>query len=281
MITMSKARIQQGFTLVEAIIVIAITGVIASIVAVFIVAPINGYFDTARRAELTDLVDTVARRLSRDFHIALPNSFRTPDPKCIELLPTVTGARYRSDQNCSGACTGDILDFATSDTSFDVIGGLDSVPVAGDQVVVYNLGISGASAYSGENRTAVTSATATNVSVSAKLFPFSSPGNRFHILSKDEMGLFYVCSNPGTDANGDGTGILYRYSNYGINAASPTSCPAVPANTPVLATNISSCAFTYVAGATQSRALVSLLLKVRKKGEEVSLYHEVHVDNVP
>ena len=44
----------RGFTLVEAIIVIVLTGILASAVAVFLRVPIQGYLDVARRAELTD-----------------------------------------------------------------------------------------------------------------------------------------------------------------------------------------------------------------------------------
>ncbi|HJW54946.1 MAG TPA: prepilin-type N-terminal cleavage/methylation domain-containing protein, partial [Burkholderiaceae bacterium] len=66
----------QGFTLLEAIIVIAITGIIAAVVAVFIVKPVQGYVDSARRAEMTDTADTALRRISRDLHLALPNSVR-------------------------------------------------------------------------------------------------------------------------------------------------------------------------------------------------------------
>ena len=53
-----------GFTLVEAIMVIVITGILAGMVAVFIKAPVDGYVDSVRRAELTDAADT-ALRLSR------------------------------------------------------------------------------------------------------------------------------------------------------------------------------------------------------------------------
>ena len=67
---------QRGFTLVEAIVVIVITGIIAAGVAVFIRAPVEGYVDSVARAELTDAADTALRRLSRDVNSALPNSLR-------------------------------------------------------------------------------------------------------------------------------------------------------------------------------------------------------------
>ena len=111
-------RRQRGFTLVEAVVVIAITGIIASVVAVFIRAPIEGYFDAARRAELTDVADTAVRRFSRDVHLALPNSVRitsTPSTIAIEFLLTSAGGRYRAEPGVPGD---DILDFTQDDQSF-------------------------------------------------------------------------------------------------------------------------------------------------------------------
>ena len=48
---MMTGRRPRGFTLVEMIIVIVITGIIGGIVAIFLRAPVQGYVDSARRAE--------------------------------------------------------------------------------------------------------------------------------------------------------------------------------------------------------------------------------------
>ena len=73
---------QHGFTLIEAIMVITITGIIAAVVAIFIRQPVDAYLDTARRAALTDIADTTARRIGRDLQGALPNSVRV-DGTCL------------------------------------------------------------------------------------------------------------------------------------------------------------------------------------------------------
>ena len=74
----SRYSCARGFTLLEAVLVIVITGIIAAIVAVFIKLPVDSYLDSARRAELTDVADTAVRRMARDIHLALPNSVRNP-----------------------------------------------------------------------------------------------------------------------------------------------------------------------------------------------------------
>ncbi|HXZ96589.1 MAG TPA: prepilin-type N-terminal cleavage/methylation domain-containing protein, partial [Burkholderiales bacterium] len=90
--------INSGFSLIEAVVVIAITGVIIAIVGkVLLSAPVTGYVDTARRAEMVDIADTALRRMGRDLHNALPNSVRvTPDAHYLEYLDVRTGGRYRA-----------------------------------------------------------------------------------------------------------------------------------------------------------------------------------------
>jgi Tfp pilus assembly protein PilV len=63
-VTRRLPRRTAGFTLIEAIIAIVITGILGAVVAVFISKPIQGYFDSVRRAELTDQADVALRRIS-------------------------------------------------------------------------------------------------------------------------------------------------------------------------------------------------------------------------
>lgn len=273
------AQRQAGFTLIEAIMVMTITAVLAAGVAVFLRKPIDGYMDLARRSELSDIADTAVRRISRDLHLALPNSVRMASAQCMEFLPTLNGGRYRADVDGSSG-GGHVFDTASVMNTFDVLGPLSAAPATGDQIVIYNLGIAGADAYNNDNRATVGAGTtsSTIVLVPAKQFPFASPGNRFHVVSGVEQAVAYVCTQ-GT-SGGNGTGILFRASAYGINA-DPGTCPATPAGTPILAQNISRCEFSYASGVTERSGLVSIRLGITKNDETVNLYQDVHVNNVP
>ena len=260
-------------TLIEMIIVITITAIIAGVVGVFISRPVQGYVDAARRAELTDIADTALRRMTRDLHTALPNSIRIVESPAasgilyLEYLRTSDGGRYRAQADSTGA--GDILDFTAADSSFDVIG---SVPAfaGGESIVVYNLAASGstANAYEGDNRAAYSSSAGATITLAApKQFPFPSPGKRFHVVP---YAVTYAC-NPST-------GELRRYWNYGILAAQPT--PPATANNALLASNISACSFSYTTSGART-GVVALTLRVERDGESIRLFQQAHVNNVP
>lgn len=266
------SRGSRGVTLIEMIIVITITAIIAGAVAVFISRPVEGYVDAARRAELTDIADTALRRMTRDLHSALPNSIRITTAggvTYLEYLHTSDGGRYRAQADSAG--TGDILNFTdpAGDSSFDVIGALPAF-AGGESIVVYNLASSGttANAYDGGNRAAYSSSAGSTITLSApKQFPFPSPGKRFHVVA---YAVTYAC-NPTT-------GELRRYWNYGILAAQPT--PPVTANNALLASNISACSFSYTTSGART-GVVGVTLRVERDGESIRLFQQAHVNNVP
>ena len=278
-----------GFTLVELIMVIVIMGAIGGMVSVFMKSPIDAYFDSARRAALTDVADTVVRRMARDIQRALPNSIRNPSDatyQCIEFIPTKTGGRYRAATDGAGA--GDPLDFSTTDPSFNMLGLNSALPVdqkivGADVIAVYNLGISGSDAYTGVNTAVVSSvegtptlvANETKITLTAgKKFPLESGSSRFQVIPNDEKIVSFVCPTtiPGN---------LVRNSNYAYPASidATTACPTGGA---ILAKNVT-CTLNYSGSDLQRNALVSMLLNVTdsSSGEAVRLQHEVHVSNTP
>lgn len=295
---------ERGFTLVEAIMAIVITGIVAGMVAVFIRQPVDAYFDVARRSTLSDTADTALRRIGRDLRLAVPNSVRV-NSTCsttdcyLEYLPIIDGGRYRAD--LTSASAGDILDFASaSDSSFDVLGPSVTVP-ANAYLVIYNTGqcsdagctaactspgcTAGANAYEGCNRRAAGVGSGNTVSFTAGVcpFPFDSAGHRFQIAGGP---VTYACENVGTGSNGDGAGTLSLYTGYasagGNWSTQPASTVALSSATTiaVLADKVSACTITYDA-LSATNGLVTIQLTLMRNSESVTLHHEIHVDNIP
>src|ERR1700734_2704417 len=116
---------QRGFSLIEAVIVIAITGIMLAAVAMFLRWPFQSYIATERRSQMSDTVDGALRRIGRDLRGALPNSVRLANGAsgpCMEMLATRAGGRYRAETDGNG--NGNILDFTIADSSFDMFGSL-------------------------------------------------------------------------------------------------------------------------------------------------------------
>ena len=271
----------RGFTLVEMIMVMVITGIIAGMVAVFIARPVEGYADSARRAKMTDAADTALRRLSRDIRLALPNSLRVTSvggTSYIEFIMTSSGGRYRDAAD--GSTGGNVLDFANAaNLKFDVLGPPPGIS-ANDYVVVYNLGpgFSPADAYSGGNIAQVASVSGNTVTLASNPFAaespsLPSPNDRFQVVPGDQQAVTYACPTTGTTA-----GNFTRTWNYGINAAQPT--PPSGGSSALLVAN-ATCSVDYAANAEQQNGLLSIDLTLSESGESVSLFDQIHVDNSP
>ena len=281
-------KLHFGFTLIEMIMVIVITGILASVVAVFITKPVQGYVDSVRRAELTDAADVTLRRMTRDVRLALPNSLRTVAGG-FEFIMTKSGGRYREDTDgstCGNFIYSTDIDCApgvetASENDFDVLGAMPAI-TGGDRIVVYNLGagFAPADAYGGGNVATVSGAvaiTANPVPLVSNPFPTSpplpSPDARFQVVGSADLVVRYTCAG----------GVLTRFA--GCSLATPSVCPGSGA---VLAGSAAtepkaSCTIDYSSAATgrSGLLLVTLTLTDTPSGEAVSLFQQIHVDNAP
>lgn len=268
-----------GFSMIELIVVMAVVGILSSMVAAFMLAPMRGYLDSTRRAVLVDIANTALQRMARDIRLALPNSVRVRQVAGVyylEFLMIAEGGRYReeTDPTIPGS---DKLDFANgADDTFDILGpALDMA--AGDQIVLYNLGVDAETdAYLGGNRRVYSGAAGPvgqiHFTATGTPFRFEPPGRRFFVVRTP---VSYSC-NPAT-------GELRRFSAYAIGGSQPTD-PASPplngGNSHLLATSVTGCNFAYDSGAiTGNLGQVTLWLQLTSEGESVSLYREMVVNN--
>ena len=279
---------QYGFTLVEMIMVIVITGIIGGMVAVFLKAPIDQYIAVGRRAALTDIADTAIRRMARDVRTAVPNSVRVAGcgaNPCVEYLPTRDGGRYRAAQDCTGACTGNVLNFGVLDGSFDIIGTANFA--SNDYIVVGSTQSDGNPPY---DQTAAgvlrlytgAAGSQTTVTYTNTAFPVWAelPSQRFDVVDGAQRAVTYACVGTfGTlDANQNGQASLVRYWNYGFNTTQVN--PPAGGQSAILADKVSACTIDY-ALPNQRFGLLAVRLTLTSGGESVSLYNEIHVNNAP
>jgi MSHA biogenesis protein MshO len=294
MTTRRYGRLQRGFTLVEAVLVIAILGILGGMVALFIQAPMQSYVDSVDRSEVSDVADLALRRMARDLRLALPNSIRvSSDGNSIEFLLIRSGGRYLSAED--GFDLSPVLDFLDrTKTSVTTVG---PVPNArqNDFFVVNNLGegFSPANAYDlgsvQRNITQVASISGNVLSLADNPFadqipPSPSPSQRYFIVSGP---VSYYC---GLEADGT-TRLLTRQSGYPINA-NQVQNPVPPGGNgkrSLLAANVGACQFQYQSLVNQNpnharSALVILTLQLKLRGSVVpagKLVHQIHVDNTP
>ena len=292
-------RTQRGFSLLEAIVVLVVLGIIGASIGMFITGPMRSAVDLAARADLADAADTAIRRLERDVRRALPNSLRITNVGStvyLEYLELRTAGRYRvapgggatgastcPDTNTDGFADEDILDFTSADTCFRSTGDVPnfaSIVAGNDYLVIFNLGagIAGSNAYefagTGGNKslisaTSVAAASENRITFASLAFPFASPGNRFHVVAGP---VTYSCDPV--------AGQLRRLSGYAISTAQATP-PGSPAANSLVASNISACAFTYVATANERAGVLAATLGMTRNTETITLHHETSINNAP
>lgn len=299
-----RNRPEAGFTLIELIVVIVLIGVIATVVAQNIYAPVRSFLDLSRRAALQDTAEGALRRMTREVRLALPNSVRLRDGSAtmldtcdtttasgnicaLELVRTLEGGRYRMalDAGTSSYCADDTLDFSVNTDCFQVLGQLQDVPAPatlGNQqadcgtkvcMVIYNTGQPGANVYDKDNIAAVETASAdaitfNNADVPTFAFPWESPEQRFQLI---DTPVSFVCDPTGG-------GLLLRYSNYNISTAQSTTPGGLQAE---LADNVASCSFRYEQGASSRSGLVSIAITLTRDNESIHLLEQIHVFNLP
>jgi len=293
----SKKRSIRGFTMVEMVVVIVISGILATVVAQLIQRPVESYQAMSRRARLVDKADSALLRLDRELRNALPNSIRIScSGRCIEFLHTQVGSRYRA------LPVGDILSFnpVDVDTSFEVLGPLpnSSSIQTGTLVsdcrnnqsaclVVYNTGLAGSDAYLMDNAATIVSITSgatttlnflnSGFNGGVTAFPYSSPEQRFYVV---DTPVSYLCDLA--------TGTIRRYQGYtisplhsSVDSHAELTALGNPAENALLVDTINDCSFTYTAGTPTRNALIKVEMQLQEAGERITLLQQAHIVNLP
>lgn len=293
-------RPARGVTLVELVVAMVLTGIIVATVA-FFVFPVRQSAELTMRAELTDIADNALQRMARDVRRALPNSVRVNGTgQYLEFLEVRTAGRYRGEgggasggTDCSnddpalGTPDNDLLSFDTvADQCFKTVGKLPTAPVVGDFAVFNNHGpgFIGQNAYATTgtlNRVAISGVNTGEAGRDRIAFAATTLQRDLH----DSPGKrFYVMSGPVTYGCAGAT--MTRYQGYVIDADQNNASPPSGGSSALIAANVVSCTFDYNPNVSPQIGLLTLrltLAKARSDGtlERVSLYHAVHVSNIP
>lgn len=294
-------KASRGITLIELVVAMVLVSIVVA-TTVYFVFPVRQAADLSVRAQLSDAADNALQRMGRDVRLALPNSVRTACAgQCVEFIPVRTAGRYRGEASgagcdAAGDTTGsDELAFDVADGCFKSIGTVPNPttinvagPLASNDFLVlnnYGSGFAGQDAYATAgtlNRATLSGAIeqggareriafVTPVTFASMTFQralHDSPGRRFYIVTTP---VTFECDTVG--------GTLKRWSGYAYGAAYTTGTGAL------LSSNVTTCSFDYTTLGTQI-GLLTLRLSLSKnvssgQPETVSLYHSVHVNNVP
>ncbi|MYN43042.1 prepilin-type cleavage/methylation domain-containing protein [Duganella sp. FT109W] len=302
------ARRARGFTLVEAIVVMVLTGIVAGIMVVFIRKPVQSYVETAGRAELTDMAEIALRRMTREIHGAVPNSIRLTSigtSTFLEFIPSKAGGRYLAVEDGAPSTAQNPhppLSFTDpSATQFEVVGPMPQAPYAirvNDYIIISNFGtgFTNADAYAqNANNRAVVTAVSSNgngnfVTLGVNRFAGNVdplPNKRFIVAGSP---VTFACVNDATT----GRQRLLRYSGYDfqpnqVDPATVVQQQPLQVQMTLMADNVLGCNFTTATTANRQTALVGLALALArvKPGaaandlETVKLAQQIHVDNTP
>lgn len=313
-------RAARGFTLIEMVVVIAIAGVVASMLLLFFMKPFQEYADISRRTALVESAESALRLIARDIRNALPNNVVVTNSTAgfsVELIPIIDAGKYSKNGQKEEKLN------VMGDTEFNNSGCFKYLTPGtyAYRVVVNSTGVAGYDAYvapipdkKGIPEGVSTSANNT-ITVSdyllgdTPLVTCPTPRGEHHILLSAEhkfkgaspMQRFFVVDKPvvyicrkrvGLDPN---TGTMVRYTNYPY-AAHPTldTIAALLASNPgiasaVVATNIEACSFPTSTVDVRFRSSSSMTLtvsqlkegEVLQVGEKIRLIQQVNLDNSP
>jgi len=273
-----------GFNLVELVIVIVVAGILSTVVAPIVMKPFLAYDDTSRRVALVDAAEAAMRKIAGDIRDAIPNTVRS-NGTAIELMPIRGGGRYRYSDL---AADNTALTPGVADNQFQMLGNLSTMPSSA-RVVIYST--SSTLFYS-----AATSGGAGIITPTSTIVSLTDNGNedtislssafRFDLNGNGSpQKRFFLATTPVTYHCDTTSGDIRLFEGYSTTVSQPASRTGAPLNTAttnaMLASNVSSCNFSYSPGTSTRAALLTIALGLTIDGETINLMHQLHIWNAP
>jgi len=297
---------QSGFTLVELVVVIIITGILSTFLVQFILLPVESYSKVAKRARMVDIANTVLQKITMDVRQALPNSVRVGDcnggtANCIEFLRAPIGGRYR-DYTDSGDALGpgaddhvDMLVPFSATESNEIIRDTDKSAACSNDLpvlmVINNTGNVGEDAWQMDNVAWVTSldvGSGAPDDATESLRPAinfenpSNPGHKYVFQTGSSYQRFYLVDTPVKYIWDSSNNLVNRYRCYALDTSSTQD--TIPTVTPdKLATQISNVTFSYQQGTVELPiGLLTISITVSEAGspEKITLLQQIQIINM-
>ncbi|PWK52928.1 PilW family protein [Pleionea mediterranea] len=263
---------QQGFTLIELVIVIVLLSVMAVSIATLFRDTTEGYMQAESRIGMASSARLALERVGREVREAMPNSIRVNGGNnCVEFVPIEAATRYTDLPTTSPGTTINVVEQDASTK----ISGLNTsnlfvmvIPLNTNEA--YN---AAAGHYSSVSSFSKLGNNETQVTISSNRFRRNSPQDRIFFVRQPVS--FCVVGNN-----------LNRYDNYGFNTSQPAPAsmgtPTLVLDRVLLSSNGNPVdVFNYDSGSLNRSALLVIELYLDGRKEFINLEHEVHVRNFP
>lgn len=276
---MRMQRHDSGMTLIEVVVALTVTAIIATFSVALISAPPATLDASTRRASLGENAAQTMMQVEREWRNALPNSLRVRSSAgvlAVEYLAVLDAAVLFRDDIAVPASQR--LTTGVADNQFETLGEFRQLTKPLDStalyVAVHHSGAPGANAWALAN---VITAPGTRVQIDAGSSAGQdqvrlTPATAF--MSVGAARRVYVLSGPVTYLCNPGTGTLARYSGYAIaanQALRDTDAELLGAGAArsVLATGIGNCRIAATANTTASQTTHHLTVTFRNGTDQL------------